>query len=575
MSNRSVVVLAPNSFARLIGSAVESQFHLMLKGEDLGSLRNLDVLFNSPLKAPRLDNGFQEANPMAGYYLESFLKLNGYDAHAVFDWNDDLALERALASDPVAIALSTTYITDNVLLEKCIETLRTLVGDLPILVGGPYIWKQKQEFERDSWKDARYIAEAKALGVDLLADCLFAASTQGSLRDAIYIAHEFGEYTMLQVLAAIVEGKSGFEDLSRIPNLVLSNSDSVWYATPAAIEPTNLDEDFTHWDLIDKIPTTIPIRASVGCPFRCRYCDFVELHPKVLMRSPQSIVREIRQARKRGGRVFGFIDDNIFLSKKRITQLTTAVITADLNIAWGGFFRVDRVDESNIDALVASGCRFGLCGIESADELQLKRLRKGCVHAEVERGIELATAAGINLNLSLLIGFPGETEHTLNATIDALNRIPSHHPGFASWLAYPFYLLPNTAADDLEFRRKHGLVGRRRTWRHDTMTSSEAENQWANHMFKNVTLPYHYYTGDVPPHWSIEDRSKAIDLRRDLTIGFLNHDDDARIQRAFNALYTTLKNNPTTNSVPTWSSILAERELQPGARGRYRGAFEQ
>ena len=319
----SVIVLAPNSFARFLGAAVESQFALMIDGEHQGSLRNFDMLFNSPLKSPRLDNGFKEANPMAGYYLESFLKLNGYEARCVFDWNDDEALERALDSDPIAVALSTTYITDNDLLATCLGALRKVVGDLPVVVGGPYIWKQKIELGRDGCLNAAEVAEARKWCVEPLEDCLFYGAKPDALRQAIYVAHEFGEHTLLRVLEKIKEGKTQAADLADVPNLVLPTGGDTWHATVENAEPVDLNRDFTRWDLIDRVPTVVPLRASVGCPYRCRFCDFIELHPKVTMRSPESIAREIELAGRFSGRFLAFIDDNIFIYPQPIQHLTT------------------------------------------------------------------------------------------------------------------------------------------------------------------------------------------------------------------------------------------------------------
>ena len=71
-----------------------------------------------------LDRGWKGTNPMAGYYLESFSKLNGYDAHCVFDWEDDEHMLEAMKSDPLALAFSTTYVTDNEMLASCVSTLR-------------------------------------------------------------------------------------------------------------------------------------------------------------------------------------------------------------------------------------------------------------------------------------------------------------------------------------------------------------------------------------------------------------------------------------------------------------------
>lgn len=100
----SVVIVAPNSFERVIGRSWENQFQIVTKTGHLASLTNLDALFNSPATSVCLDRGWKSTNPMAGYYLESFLKLNGYDAQSVFEWEDDDRFIQAMKSDPLAIA---------------------------------------------------------------------------------------------------------------------------------------------------------------------------------------------------------------------------------------------------------------------------------------------------------------------------------------------------------------------------------------------------------------------------------------------------------------------------------------
>lgn len=570
----NVVVLAPNSFRRFLDPAVESQFQLYLADGHLASCRNLDLVFNAPLGSPRLDDGFLETNPMAGYYLESFLKLHGFDATAVFEWHDDRELERALQRDPVAVAFSTTYVTDNELLVACVDTLRCVVGELPVIVGGPYIWKQSLEFERDGG-DPAHQRQMRAFGVDPLADCLFGASAPAPLRNVVFVVNEFGEHTLLRVLNQLVKGKSGDEGFRAIPNLALARADGNWCFTAVQPEPVDLENDYTRWDLVDSMPAMVPLRASVGCPYRCRYCDFIELHPQVLKRSAGSIAAEIVLARARSGRVFGFVDDNIFLSKKRIAELARTMIERELNVAWGGFFRVDRIDEENIGELAESGCVYGLCGIETGDDGQLARMRKDCRSAEALRGIQLATEAGMVLNLCMLVGFPGETQDSIDRSIEFLNALDASHKGFASWLLYPFYLLPGTAADSLEFRREHDMHGRRARWRHATMDVEQVSERWAPYMFERVELPYHYYTSDVPRWWPTDKRNRTFELRKQLTTAFIAEVDDHVIQERFGRLWSFVAEGSGGKAAPAWETVLAARLRQPGRRRSYRGAFEQ
>src|SRR5688572_23575128 len=177
----SVVIVAPNSFERVIGRSWENQFQVVTSNGHLASLTNLDTLFNRPVASIGLDRGWKGTNPMAGYYLESFLKLNGYEAHAVFEWDNDDHLLEAMKSDPLAVAFSTTYVTDNETLSSCLSALRKVVGAVPIIVGGPYIWKQRLQMLRDRANDQQRIKEWQDYGVDVVADCLFGPSTEAIL----------------------------------------------------------------------------------------------------------------------------------------------------------------------------------------------------------------------------------------------------------------------------------------------------------------------------------------------------------------------------------------------------------
>src|SRR5262249_52523672 len=151
----------------------------------------------------------------------------------------------------------------------------------------------------------------------------------------------------------------------------------------------------TRWDLVDEVEKDwLPVRTSVGCPYRCRFCDFIQLHPSMTMRSPESLLAEFELAQTRGVSDFYFIDDNIFLSKARIRHLAETIVNTGLEITWGGHFRVDRVDEENVDLIARSGARLGQCGVESFDQEQLRRMRKGCKVEQSLRGVDLCTSRG-------------------------------------------------------------------------------------------------------------------------------------------------------------------------------------
>lgn len=558
MSGQRVLIVAPNSFAPIGVTSLEAPFQVRTSSGFLASLGNLRKLIHDGPGAP-LDSGMKRLNPMAGYYLQSFLRQRGWDGHVVFDWSEE-NLERALECDPIAIGFSTTYVISPQMLSACLRFLRRIAGDLPIVVGGPYIYKQRLALRRAGEDD---VEEYRKFGVDIEADSLFTHRADSYLRDVIYIASEFGEFTFLRVLEALEEGRCTIDDLASIPNLVLPASGNGWAVTGDEHEPYDLDRDYTRWDLVDSIPEIVPMRASVGCPYRCRFCDYIELHPKVTMRSPRSLMEEIRAIRQRGRSVVNFIDDNIFLTSARLEEVARTIVENELNIYWGGFFRVDRVDETNIDLIRESGLRFGYCGIESADDAMLLRIRKGCRRDELFDGIQLCSLAGINTLLTFIVGFPGETKESLDQTAAFINGLAVDKQGVPTYHAYPLYVSPITALDSIKLRREYSLTGRYMHWTHSTMTSDEASSMWCPYLFRRIgAVSYDYYGNDAGEWLSPSLRKDAFEARNELAVAFLDGADDERVQSAFATLHRAIA--PDRHDVPPWQTFLAGRERQPG-----------
>lgn len=94
----AVVIVAPNSFERVLGCSWENQFQLITKSRHLASLTNLDRVFDSDVRHAKLDRGWKSTNPMAGYYLESFLtRATRHGACSAADLG--CAASRALTTD--------------------------------------------------------------------------------------------------------------------------------------------------------------------------------------------------------------------------------------------------------------------------------------------------------------------------------------------------------------------------------------------------------------------------------------------------------------------------------------------
>jgi radical SAM superfamily enzyme YgiQ (UPF0313 family) len=553
-----VLVVAPNPFEDATAPAFESDFWLRTRSGHLASFSNL-VRLSNPVGASRapLANAMKAARPLAGYYLESFLKTHGHDARAVFTVDDASAWDAAGAKAPLAVALSTTFITTAPELAHTLRRVRSRVGiDVPIVVGGQFVWKQHL------WGPERFAERAEVETEPELAP-LFGPRADPVLRDAVYVASEFGEHTLLRLLDEIRAGARTAAELSGVDNLVLWTQEG-WRFTRRAPEPVDLDRDFTRWDLVDEMPATmVPVRTSVGCPHRCEFCDFVAVHPRLRLRSVSSIVDELRLAAARGATSICFMDDNALSSPARTRTLARAIHESGLGMRWAGYLRADRVTEEDAVLLARSGLTYGWCGVESGDPHLLGDMQKRSDPEAARTGIDALTREGVHVLATLILGFPGETRASVDRSMGFLNGLRRDARGRVEYLVFPFRLLPGSPVDGPERRRELGLTGLFDRWRHATMSAEDVRRTWAPYFFRGVDASYAYYGGDNSPLWSAARRNQAVAARKAVTVAFLNGAPDDVVQDRFVALHRTVRF--TAGDAPDWRDHLAPREQQPGA----------
>jgi p-methyltransferase len=377
------------------------------------------------------------------------------------------------------------------------------------------------------------------------------------------VASEFGEHTLLKLLNAIRAGARTAAELSGVENLVLWTP-AGWRATSRAPEAVDLDGEFTRWDVVDEMPAAmVPVRASVGCPHRCEFCDFVAVHPQLRLRSTSSVVEELRLVAARGGTSIAFVDDNSLSSAGRARAMARAIGESGLGLRWGGYLRADRVAPDDADALARSGLTYAWCGIESGDPEMLRRMRKQTDPAAARAGIDALTSAGVHVLATFVLGFPGETPASVDASVAFLNGLRHDAKGAVEYLVFPFHLVPGAPVDAPERRGAYGLSGLFGRWHHATMSAGDVRDTWAPRFFRAVEAGYTYYGGDHTFLWSAARRSQAVAQRKAVTVAFLDGAPDEVVQERFAGLHRTVR--VTASDAPDWREVLAPRDRQPGA----------
>ena len=201
----------------------------------------------------------------------------------------------------------------------------------------------------------------------------------------------------------------------------------------------------------------ITLITSRGCPFRCSFC----VYPQTMMgrhyrfRSIGDVVKEMEYVAREfpEARSIFFEDDTLTANRKRCLELSDAILERGLKTSWTANSRVE-VDAEAMRRLKAAGCRELCVGFESGDQAILDGMRKGTRLERMRQFMADARQAGMLIHGCFMVGFPGETEESVQRTIDLSLELSPDTAQF-----YPVMVYPGTEAYD-EYRERGWITAK-------------------------------------------------------------------------------------------------------------------
>ncbi len=167
------------------------------------------------------------------------------------------------------------------------------------------------------------------------------------------------------------------------------------------------------------------IVTSRGCPAGCKYCiKHVSYQYSVRLRSPAKLVDEMQLLAALGVHHIHMYADLFTVNREQVIELCERILGAGLRMTWTANSRVDYVDEEMLHLMGRAGCMLMAWGIESGNELVLKRAHKGYAIEQAQRALGWARAAGIKNWGYFIIGLPGETVETIRQTMAVSKALP-------------------------------------------------------------------------------------------------------------------------------------------------------
>ena len=196
--------------------------------------------------------------------------------------------------------------------------------------------------------------------------------------------------------------------------------------------------------------------SSQGCAFRCAFCaDPFVYNRKWTGFSPQRVGEELEELWQRyqfDG--VDFQDETYFTYMNRVEAIADQFLERELPISWAGTMRADQCERLTDEAFAKckrSGLRSVLIGVESGSQEVIDRIKKDITLEQVFFSAERCLALGIAVHFPFIVGFPEESDESVQATIDVVKRLRAMSPDFVTPIFY-FLPYPGTSITDSAVR---------------------------------------------------------------------------------------------------------------------------
>lgn len=152
---------------------------------------------------------------------------------------------------------------------------------------------------------------------------------------------------------------------------------------------------------------------------RCTFCSWAALYPKYRTRKPENVVDEIQELVERYG-VREIMDDTGCFPvgqwlrdfcRLMVERKLNKRVTIDCNMRFGALAAEDY------RMMKRAGFRFVLFGLESANQSTLDKLDKNLKVEQIAKGAREASAAGLDVHVTVMLGFPWEGEEEIKRTV--------------------------------------------------------------------------------------------------------------------------------------------------------------
>ena len=201
-------------------------------------------------------------------------------------------------------------------------------------------------------------------------------------------------------------------------------------STTPAFDPDDLDSyPYPALDLQNQIGY-VPLLTSRGCPFNCAYCASRLLEPRRLLRSPASVVEEIKfWHAKYGQREFVLYDDAFLVNaEQHAVPILEEIINANLKVRFHtpNAIHIRGITEQTAQLMRKAGFATMRLGLETVEFDQRHDFDKKVYEEEFKQAVGHLKKAGFEkkqVGAYLLAGLPGQELASIEHSIHTVKQL--------------------------------------------------------------------------------------------------------------------------------------------------------
>ncbi len=195
-------------------------------------------------------------------------------------------------------------------------------------------------------------------------------------------------------------------------------------------DPDDIDSyPYPAFDLENKI-AFIPVLTSRGCPFSCSYCASHFLNPRQMIRTPESVINEIKHWNEKYEVEDFALYDDAFLTdaQNHAIPILEGIIGAGINVRFHtpNAIHIREITKQTADLMFKAGFQTVRLGLETTLFDNRSRLDKKVSESEFRQSISFLKGAGFSkkqVGAYLLVGLPGQETESIIESVKTVKEI--------------------------------------------------------------------------------------------------------------------------------------------------------